>query len=404
VLQVADFGLAKARLETESAALTGSGSSRGTPHSMSPEQRVNAKDVDHRADIYSLGAAVYHLLTGKVSFGRGANPIRPRAGEYNGEGPMTSWFAGDSTMVPGLDPKVDYAFKKVFGSEANTPVLLNLLEAVLKPGPGQRLIGLDILNPFNDKEALDDKLSILDIKARDQQGRLYNVEMQMLGTPIFPQRVLYYWAVLHGQQLREDPDYAALRATISISFVNSVLFPQVPDYHLDFQLRASRHPQLLFSTQQSMHVLELPKFRRTAQELADPLDVWCYFLVHGADLDTDNLPQALRVPAVQRALEVLNMLTQNDLERQRYEARLKDQRDRSSFLKYALEEAEKRRQEGLEQGRQEGQKEGQVDRIHLCQRLLKLPLTPPEELLTLSLADLRAKAESLEQQLGLAGP
>ena len=31
-------------------------------------------------------------------------------------------------------------------------------------------------------------------------------------------------------------------ATISISFVNSVLFPQVPDYHLDFQLRSSRHP------------------------------------------------------------------------------------------------------------------------------------------------------------------
>jgi PD-(D/E)XK nuclease family transposase len=38
-------------------------------------------------------------------------------------------------MIPGLDPKVDYAFKKVFGSEANTPILLDLLDAVLKPPP-----------------------------------------------------------------------------------------------------------------------------------------------------------------------------------------------------------------------------------------------------------------------------
>jgi predicted transposase/invertase (TIGR01784 family) len=300
-------------------------------------------------------------------------------------------------MVPGCDPKVDYAFKKVFGTEDNTPVLLNLLDAVLRPPTGQRLIHLDILNPFNEKDALDDKLSILDIKARDQQGRLYNVEMQMLGTPIFPQRVLYYWAMLHGQQLREGDDYADLRATISISFVNSVLFPKVPDYHLDFQLRASQYPQLIFSAQQLIHVLEVPKFRKTAVELADPVEVWCYFLVHGADLDMDNLPEALRTPAVQRAMEVLHMLTQDDLERQRYEARLKEQRDRSSFLKYA-------REEGFEQGRQEGLKEGQVDRIHLCQRLLKLPLTPAEELLTLSLDELRARAESMENQLGIVGP
>jgi predicted transposase/invertase (TIGR01784 family) len=294
-------------------------------------------------------------------------------------------------MIPGLDPKVDYAFKKVFGSETNTPILLDLLDAVLKPPPDQRLVALEILNPFNDKEAVDDKLSILDIKARDQKGRQYNVEMQMMAQGIYPQRVLYYWAVLHSQQLHEGIDYVALQPTISISFVNSVLFAQTPDYHLDFQLRCSRHPELIFSAQQAIHVLELPKFRRTAEELADPLDVWCYFLVHGADLDTDKLPAALRTPTVRRAMEVLEMLTQSDLERERYESRLKAQRDHYSFLKYA-------REEGLREGREEGEILG---RIHLCQRLLKAPLTPREELLVLSLDELRAKAEAMEQQLGI---
>lgn len=54
------------------------------------------------------------------------------------------------------------------------------LDAVLQPATGQGIESLEILNPFNDKEALDEKLSILDIKARDQSGRQFNVEMQML--------------------------------------------------------------------------------------------------------------------------------------------------------------------------------------------------------------------------------
>ncbi len=83
-------------------------------------------------------------------------------------------------MVPGIDPKIDYAFKRLFGSEPNQPLLIDLLNAVLQPPPAQRVAALEILNPFNDKEALDDKLSVVDIKARDQSGRQFNVEMQML--------------------------------------------------------------------------------------------------------------------------------------------------------------------------------------------------------------------------------
>ena len=299
-------------------------------------------------------------------------------------------------MIPGIDPTVDYAFKKLFGSEANTPVLMSLLDAVLSPPPDRRIVALEIINPFNDKDTPDDKLSIVDIKARDQLGRLYNVEMQMVGGHHFPERVLYYWATLYGQQLREGDDYADLCETISISFVNSVLFPQVADYHLDFQLRSSRHPDLVFSDRQSMHVLELPKFAKTIEELADPLDVWCYFLVHGADLDPENLPAALRKPAMERAMEVLNIMSQSELERERYQARVKVARDERSLLR-ELREA----RELLPKAREEGIKEGVADRIQMLQRLLKIPMTPRTELLTQSLDALRAMAEALERQAGV---
>jgi predicted transposase/invertase (TIGR01784 family) len=109
-------------------------------------------------------------------------------------------------MVPGIKPTVDYVFKKVFGSEPRVPVLLDLMDAVIQFAPGNKMVDLIIRNPFNEKDAVDDKLSILDIKARDQLGRQYNVEMQMLGLPVYPHRALYYWAVLYSEQLKKGDD------------------------------------------------------------------------------------------------------------------------------------------------------------------------------------------------------
>lgn len=97
-------------------------------------------------------------------------------------------------MKPLSDPKVDYAFKHVFGREPSKPALMSLVDAVLQPAAGEQIVSLDLLNPFNDKEALDDKLSVLDVKARDQSGRQFNLEMQILAYGAFRQRALYYWS------------------------------------------------------------------------------------------------------------------------------------------------------------------------------------------------------------------
>jgi hypothetical protein len=71
---------------------------------------------------------------------------------------------------PEIDPKVDYAFKKLFGSESNTDLLSDVLHAVLQPPADRRFVELAILNPFNEKDTTEDKLSVLDIKARDASG------------------------------------------------------------------------------------------------------------------------------------------------------------------------------------------------------------------------------------------
>ena len=117
-------------------------------------------------------------------------------------------------MTPGIDPKVDYAFKKVFGSESNIDLLTLLLEAVL----GFTVSAVQIINPFNEKETPDDKLSILDIKAKDALGRLFDVEMQMFPHEAIIPRLIYYWAKLYTGQLDAGEDFANLRPAASVIF------------------------------------------------------------------------------------------------------------------------------------------------------------------------------------------
>ena len=94
----------------------------------------------------------------------------------------------------GIDPKVDYAFKRVFGRDLplNHQLLISLLNAVLRLPVGKQIIAVQVLNPFHDRETLVDRLAVVDLKVKDQLGRQYTVEMQMLLHPFFPERLLYY--------------------------------------------------------------------------------------------------------------------------------------------------------------------------------------------------------------------
>ncbi|HZK82431.1 MAG TPA: Rpn family recombination-promoting nuclease/putative transposase [Humisphaera sp.] len=290
-------------------------------------------------------------------------------------------------MILGIDPKVDYAFKYMLGRDSTRAILIDVLNKVLDSPAGHEIQDVELLNPFNLQETLDDKLSILDLKARDQSGRQFNVEMQMLAYPDYEKRVVYYWSKFHQQQLHEGDDYGVLAPTISISFLNHVLFPQVPDHHLRFHLLEDRH-HFAMSEDIEFHVLELPKFTKTLAELESGLDIWLYFLRFAEKIDAGALPTALQRPSILRAVEELKMLTQTDIERERYESRRKAQLDHDSAMGHA-------RRQGELSGEIIGEK---IGAIHAYERMLHRPRTLKEHLLTLSLDDLTRLADDLERQ------
>ncbi|HEV8058725.1 MAG TPA: Rpn family recombination-promoting nuclease/putative transposase [Gemmataceae bacterium] len=325
-------------------------------------------------------------------------------------------------MILGIDPKVDYAFKHLFGREASRPILIDVLNCVLQAPSGEQIRDLELLNPFNPKETLDDKLSILDIKARDQTGRQFNIEMQMLAFPAYDKRILYYASKLHQQQLHEGQDYVELQPTVSISFLNHVLFPDVGDYHLHFGLLEKTH-HFAFNQDLTFHILELPKFKKKPEELGGGLDIWLYFLRHAEKMDAEALPVSLEQLLVKRALEALKMLTQQDIERERYEARRKAQLDHNSFMNAVQRERNAAQQEmdavqqkmnamqleidslqrennATQREIQEGSAKGEkIGAIHLCERMLNRPESPREQLASHSLDALTCLAEELQSLL-----
>lgn len=315
-------------------------------------------------------------------------------------------------MILGIDPKVDYAFKQLFGRDrdVNHRLLISLLHAVLRLPPDGQIISVQLLNPFHEREALDDRLAVVDVKVRDQQGRQYTIEMQMLVHPFLPERLLYYWAKLYPQPLSSGQDYAVLRPTVVICFLDDVLFPTAIDqHHWRFQLRDHNRSDILLTAQLEIHVLELPKFRVQVEELHEPLEKWLYFLRHAAKLDLRQLPAQLQANEIQQALEELRMLSQDQLERERYEARLRVQMDESIRKKAATIWAEEALKKGIDeglakglaagraQGRAETQLEYLVSSIQLFQRGLKRTETARDTLLAMPLEELQRLLNQLQQ-------
>ncbi|MBF0095997.1 MAG: PD-(D/E)XK nuclease family transposase, partial [Magnetococcales bacterium] len=78
-----------------------------------------------------------------------------------------------------IDPRIDFAFKRIFGSEDAKDVLTSFLESLLDLEGDRRIAELTILDPFLAPRIKELKSSILDVRCKDHRGISYVVEMQV---------------------------------------------------------------------------------------------------------------------------------------------------------------------------------------------------------------------------------
>src|ERR1700742_5184908 len=131
-----------------------------------------------------------------------------------------------------INPRIDIAFKKIFGVEENKDLLISLINSIV--GVEDQVAEVTILNSYNPKSYRRDKLSILDIKASSQTGKRYNIEIQITDEGDYDKRALYYWAKLYTEQLKKTEDYSKLCKAIGIHILNFDAILTTKDYHNSF--------------------------------------------------------------------------------------------------------------------------------------------------------------------------
>ncbi|OCL26022.1 transposase [Orenia metallireducens] len=246
-----------------------------------------------------------------------------------------------------LNPRVDFAFKKLFGSEENKDILISFINSVLDKE--EQIKDLVLKNPYNSKNFKNDKLSILDVKAVDEKGNWYNIEMQITDQDYYDKRALYYWARLYTGQLESGINYDKLEKTIVINVLNFDCLDE-EDYHNIYKLFNSKSKEELIDHLE-IHFIELEKYNKDLSEMQTALDRWTEFLKRAHEYNKDWIPaQLAEVKSIEKAIKVLDAMYLNEDERELYEARLKWLRDEEMALKKAEEK-------GREEGRREEKKE-----------------------------------------------
>jgi predicted transposase/invertase (TIGR01784 family) len=240
-------------------------------------------------------------------------------------------------MYRPIDPKVDCVFKTLLGSNDHSDLLIHFLNALLGDELIAPVTAVDILNPYNERETLDDKLTIVDVKARDAARRIFQIEIQLLTFSDLAARILYAWADLYSQQLQSGQDYGELQPTYVIWILDHSLFADRPEYAHRYRLRDDQGRVLI--DHGSVRLYELSKFAVDAVQTE--AERWLKFLKEGERLDPDHLPDWMQHPIMRHAMSTLSGFSEKERDYHRYQSRQEALRQQRSMQR-ELDEAHER--------------------------------------------------------------
>jgi predicted transposase/invertase (TIGR01784 family) len=180
------------------------------------------------------------------------------------------------------DVKNDIAFRKIFGNEQKTAPLISFLNACLELEGEHRVVSVSLANPYQFPRIAGEKATILDVRATDQSGRKFVVEMQVADKTGFDKRVQYYLSRDYSMQIEQGEDYPLLHPAYFIGILDFP-FGTDSDYHTRHLIMNKATQEHLLSDMQ-FSFIELPKFVKAMNELESPIDEWTYFIKHSVEL------------------------------------------------------------------------------------------------------------------------
>ena len=245
-----------------------------------------------------------------------------------------------------INPKTDYAFKKIFGSSESKDILISFLNATIYEG-NSIIEDLEIINPNLPPRIVGLKDTYLDVKAKLKDGKLVIVEVQVLNVPSFGKRVLYNAANTYAFQLQAGEGYRMLKPVIALTITDFEMFENSDRLISRFVYKEESTHLKYRDNDIELVFVELPKFQKKQHQLETLTDKWIYFIKYARSLT--SVPETIdNIPEIHRAFEIANEanLTREELEDlERREMFIYDQQ--GAILKAAQESREEGREEGM---------------------------------------------------------
>lgn len=286
------------------------------------------------------------------------------------------------------DPKTDFVFKRIFGTEEHKDVLLAFLNDLLELDAAHRITSVELLSPEQRPKVDEMKLSIVDVLCVDARGTRYVVEMQVLNVEAFEKRVVYNVAKTYTNQLEKGRRYPELNDVIGITICDFELWPRSADgsgesgtsggsgaaVPMLSRWSMTEHHSGARGLQQIQFVfLELPKLA-TSRPPETIVEKWAYFFREAENLEV--APEVLAEPQFVKALDAARTAGFTVEEWDLYiRAGMAIQDERGALSVARNEGKQQGKVEGKREGLAEGKREGLLDGIEAACDLLGIEIS-----------------------------
>ena len=256
-------------------------------------------------------------------------------------------------MATYLNPKVDLIFKKVFGEHPD--LVKSLLNALLPLPEDMKIDTVEYLTNENIPDSPEKKLAIVNVRCKDNHGRYFIVEMQMVWNEQFFQRTLFNAATTYSHQLEKGNPFKKLRDVYALALVNSEAFEyqNQSGYMQEFYL-TNRNYTADVRTDLSLIFVELKRFKPADKGSRAIKDLWLRFLTE-IDEQTEKVDdELLENPDINKALDIVKISAYSEPDLYEYNNFLLD----LNGLYHSLVAKEEK---GRAEGRAEGEKSKAIE-------------------------------------------
>ena len=271
-----------------------------------------------------------------------------------------------------LDPKADLTFKRVFGEHPD--LVMSLLNALLPLSSEQEITDIEYLPSEMVPENPLRKNSIVDVRCKDKAGRQFIVEMQMIWSPEFKQRVLFNASKAYVRQMNVGEQYELLQPVYSLNLVNEIFEPELEGYYHHYQMIHVENSDKVINGLQLIFV-ELPKFTPHTYSEKKMQVLWLRYLTEINERTREVPEELMSNPEVKKAVNALEVSAFTDAQLAGYEKFW----DIISVEKTLYNSAERKGMAaGMAQGMAQGLAQGKEEERHFIALNLKRQGIPYE--------------------------